>query len=69
MYRGQQFSYAHDCHTLSLGNLMQIEKIRWLCEEGVQRYDMGPLDGPKMQYKSHWTETAFPLRTWLIEKA
>ena len=47
---------------------MQIEKIRWLCEEGVQRYDMGPLDGPKMQYKSHWTETAFPLRTWLIEK-
>ena len=69
VYRGQQFSYAHDCQALSLGNLMQIEKIRWLCEEGVQRYDMGPLDGPKMQYKSHWTETAFPLRTWLIEKS
>ena len=69
IYRGQQFSYAQDCHELSLGNLMQIEKIRWLCEEGVQRYDMGPLDGPKMQYKTHWTETAFPIRTWLIEKA
>ena len=37
VYRGQQFSYAHDCQALSLGNLMQIEKIRWLCEEGVQR--------------------------------
>ena len=67
IYRGQQFSYAHDFHELSLGNLMQIEKIRWLSEEGVQRYDMGPVDGPKMQYKSHWTEKAVPIRTWLIE--
>ena len=48
---------------------MQVETIRWLCEEGVQRYDMGPVDGPKMGYKTHWTEKAFPIRTWLIEQA
>ena len=69
IYRGQQFSYTQDWQALSLGNLMQVEKIRWLCEEGVQRYDMGPLDGPKMDYKTHWTEKAFPIRTWLVEKA
>jgi len=69
IYRGQQFSYTQDWQALSLGNLMQVEKIRWLCEEGVQRYDMGPLDGPKMGYKTHWTEKALPIRTWLVEKA
>jgi CelD/BcsL family acetyltransferase involved in cellulose biosynthesis len=51
-YRGQQFSYAEDLRDLSLGNLLQLEQIRWLCEEGVARYDMGPW----MEYKDHWTE-------------
>ena len=51
-YRGQQFSYAEECRGLSLGNLLQLAQIRWLCEEGVQRYDMGSL----MEYKRHWAE-------------
>lgn len=68
IYRGQQFSYAQRWHELSIGNLMQMEKIRWLCEEGATRYDMGSMTGPKMQYKAHWVETALPIRTWLIEK-
>lgn len=51
-YRGQQFSFAEDWRPWSIGNLLQLEQIRWLCEEGVARYDMGPL----MEYKVHWTE-------------
>jgi hypothetical protein len=51
-YRGQQFSYAEDWRDFSIGNLLQLEQIRWLAEEGVAHYDMGPW----MAYKGHWTE-------------
>ena len=37
----------------SIGNLLQLEQVRWLCEEGVERYDMGPV----MDYKRSWMET------------
>src|SRR5690606_37041066 len=53
VYRGQQFSFADDWRAASLGNLLQLEQLRWLCEEQVARYDMGPL----MDYKRHWTES------------
>jgi len=53
VYRGQQFSFANDWRTASLGNLLQLEQLRWLCEEHVARYDMGPV----MDYKHHWTES------------
>jgi hypothetical protein len=52
IYRGQQFSFVEDWRTASLGNLLQLEQLTWLCEEGVARYDMGPA----MEYKHHWTE-------------
>ncbi|HEB53410.1 MAG TPA: GNAT family N-acetyltransferase [bacterium] len=52
IYRGQQFSYAEDWAHASLGNVLQYEQIRWLAEEGAERYDMGP----QMPYKRHWTE-------------
>lgn len=69
VYRGQQFSYAQEWRRFSVGNLMQLEQIAWLCEEGASRYDMGPLDGPRMDYKAHWTELLFPIRAWIVEKA
>ena len=53
VYRGQQFSFADNWRKASLGNVLQLEQLRWLCEEQVARYDMGPL----MDYKHHWTET------------
>ena len=68
IYRGQQFSYANDWKSLSIGNLMQLEKITWLCEERIKRYDMGSLDGPRMHYKSHWTEKTISHQTWLFKK-
>jgi len=52
VYRGQQFSFVDEWRPHSIGNLLQFEQLRWLCEENVPRYDMGPL----MDYKRHWTE-------------
>jgi Protein involved in cellulose biosynthesis (CelD) len=69
IYRGQQFSYNNAWKRFSIGNLMQIEKVAWLCEDGGKRYDMGPLDGPRMEYKSHWTEKTAEIQTWILEKA
>ena len=51
-YRGQQFSYAEEQSHISIGGLLQLEQVRWLCEEGAQRYDMGP----QLEYKRHWAE-------------
>ena len=56
IYRGQQFSFDEEYKGLSLGNLLQLEQIRWLCDEGAVRYDMGPSRGSTMSYKRHWTE-------------
>lgn len=67
-YRGQQFSYANDLGHLSLGNIMQWEKVKWLCEIGIKRYDMGPLTGARMGYKSHWTEIRKESNTWIMQR-
>ena len=68
IYRGQQFSYAATARRLSLGNLLQLETLKWLCEEGIQRYDMGPVTGPRMEYKQHWTEENHEIQTWIMVK-
>ncbi|MFO1077486.1 MAG: GNAT family N-acetyltransferase [Planctomycetota bacterium] len=62
-YRGQQFSYADDWAPFSIGNLLQVEQLRWLTEEGVERYDMGPA----MDYKRHWTEVETRIDTLLLQ--
>ena len=67
-YRGQQFSYAAEEQKLSLGNLLQLKTLEWLCEEGAVRYDMGPVTGPRMEYKRHWTEENHEIQTWLMVK-
>lgn len=69
IYRGQQFSFDESCASLSIGNLLQFEQIRWLCEEGAQRYDLGPLLGPSMEYKYSWTELQLPIEAWIIRPA
>lgn len=65
-YRGQQFSYDEDWKQYSIGNLMQVEQVKWLCEEGAYRYDMGPITGPKMGYKKHWTEVWIGIEAWML---
>jgi CelD/BcsL family acetyltransferase involved in cellulose biosynthesis len=62
VYRGQQFSYVEQWQGLSIGNLLQVEQVRWLGEEGVGRYDMGPV----MDYKRLWTEIETRGEVWLL---
>lgn len=62
VYRGQQFSYAEDHATWSIGNLLQQEQIRWLAEDGVVQYDLGPW----MAYKEHWTERSIAMEALLL---
>lgn len=66
-YRGQQFSFDQDYADYSPGNLMQFEKIVWLCEDGIKHYDMGPITGPRMAYKEHWTEEKHKMCTWFLK--
>ncbi len=61
VYRGQQFSYVDAWARFGIGNLLQLEQLRWLCEEGARRYDMGPA----MDYKRHWAERQVRLETLL----
>ncbi len=66
IYRGQQFSFDNNWRDMSIGNVLQYEQIAWLCEEGALRYDMGPMTGPFMEYKEHWTELRMPIEAWLL---
>ncbi|WP_291441024.1 GNAT family N-acetyltransferase [Desulfovibrio sp.] len=68
IYRGQQFSYDRNWKDAGIGNLLQLEQVAWLCEEHASRYDMGPVTGPRMGYKAHWTEKRLPIQTWLMVK-
>ena len=68
IYRGQQFSFDDAWSDASIGNLLQLEQVKWLSEEGARRYDMGPLLGRHMDYKRHWTEKRFHIETWILEK-
>ena len=69
IYRGQQFSFDDAYRAQSVGNLLQEAQIEWLCEQGAERYDMGPLLGPHMDYKHSWTELRHPIEAWLIQPA
>jgi len=66
IYRGQQFSFDDAWRDMSIGNVLQYEQVAWLCEEAAHRYDMGPLTGPFMAYKAHWTELRMPIEAWLL---
>lgn len=61
-YRGQQFSFAEECGRWAIGNLLQLEQIRWLAEERARWYDMGPA----MDYKVHWAEREARTETLLL---
>jgi len=68
IYRGQQFSYDDEWGEFSVGNLMQLEQIAWLCEEMAVRYDMGPIIGQGMEYKKYWAEKRIAFQCWMLEK-
>lgn len=69
IYRGQQFSFDQHYAHLSIGNLLQFDQVVRLCEEGITRYDLGPLLGPRMDYKAHWIEVELPIITCELRAA
>lgn len=65
IYRGFQFSFDPRFRQYSLGNLLQIETISHLCQEGnVSTYDLG-MD---MEYKLKWSELAFETTSFIIKR-
>jgi hypothetical protein len=62
IYRGFQFSFDRRFKRYSLGNLMQGEQIRELCDEGFETYDLG-ID---MAYKRRWAESVFDTFTLAV---
>jgi CelD/BcsL family acetyltransferase involved in cellulose biosynthesis len=51
-FRGLQFSFDDALRSLGLGNVLQLELIEWLCDEGFERYDLGS----RSAYKQRWAE-------------
>jgi hypothetical protein len=61
-YRGLQFSYDDDYRSFGLGNLLQLEQIRRLCDESIQTYDLGT----HMDYKLRWADRPHETVTLLL---
>ncbi len=53
-YRGLQVSFDDALSAFEPGNLAQRAMIEWLCEAGLERYDLGT----DMPYKRRWAEEA-----------
>ena len=51
-FRGLQVSFDDACRDLGLGNVLQLEMIRRLVDEGVGHYDLGA----QSAYKDRWAE-------------
>lgn len=62
VFRAQQFSFDDAWRAYSLGNLLQLETVRWLGEDGADWYHLGPT----MDYKRHWAEQSRVLRALLF---
>lgn len=61
-YRGLQVSFNDQDRHLSPGNLAQLWMIRWLCEQGVERYDLGS----ELEYKRTWAESSLETLSLVI---
>lgn len=67
-YAGLHFCYREAWANYSIGNLLQVEKIRWLCEEGVERYDMGIAGDGRLAYKERWAEQSTPFHVITLSR-
>jgi CelD/BcsL family acetyltransferase involved in cellulose biosynthesis len=52
-FRGLQMSFDADHSALSVGNLLQLEAVRWLAGDGFECYDLG---SARSAYKRRWAE-------------
>ncbi len=61
-YRGLQFSYDDGLAALQIGTLLQYHQILELCEEGINRYDLGT----EMDYKRRWAESTMETEVLVV---
>ena len=61
-FRGLQVSFDDAYRQMSLGNVMQAQVIRLLCEQGVERYDLGS----DLPYKTRWAEPGLSTLTLAV---
>lgn len=61
-YRGLQNSFDDRFRDRSLGNVLQAETIRRLCDEAITTYDLGS----GMDYKARWAEEIFETTALLV---
>ncbi len=52
-YRGLQFSYDCEFAEYALGNLLQLEQMRFCEQQGIHHYDLGM----SMDYKRRWSDS------------
>ena len=62
-FRGLQFSFDAAHQQVGLGNRLQLEMLRWLCDEGALRYDLGG----QSAYKARWGEQQWESLSLLIQ--
>ncbi|MEE2962318.1 MAG: GNAT family N-acetyltransferase [Myxococcota bacterium] len=63
-YRGLQFSFHQGYNELGLGNLLQLQHILELSEQGISYYDLGT----DMAYKRRWAERVMETMTFVLYK-
>lgn len=51
-FRGLQMAFDDEERALGLGNVLQLEMLKWLCEVRASTYDLGSFS----EYKSRWAE-------------
>ena len=54
-YRGLQFSYDAAYRRFGLGNVIQLEMVARIADEGVLEYDLGV----DLEYKQRWSDRSF----------
>lgn len=52
IYRGFQMSYDNEYRKFALGNRLQLENMRQVCDRGVSHYDLGMYS----EYKERWAD-------------
>jgi len=58
-FRGLQFSFDDRYRALSLGNVLQLKMLEWLCREHAGIYDLGM----PVPYKKKWAELEHQTQT------
>ncbi|MBN2105849.1 MAG: GNAT family N-acetyltransferase [Deltaproteobacteria bacterium] len=61
-FRGLQFSFDDRYRALSLGNVLQLNMLEWLCREQAELYDLGMA----VPYKKKWAELEHRTQTMYL---